>query len=219
MLTSQEITNRLKIKMGESHYNDLSNVIEQEFNKLIAKEITDNDIWDKLYYKYAYPQIKQHGHKVEIKTRKITLDCSSDISIFKFNSDFGKSLQQKLKNTDPNFNKLEFVERYQKTVELGIIQKKLCQIDHYSLWINGNIYHWGPGQNWRMYGTEETNKESVNEWSKTIEYNDIYFTLYTQSELNKYCDDWKIKNKFSYDNSHSFIKNIVSHMGLLDFSL
>jgi len=218
MLTTQKITDILKIKMGETRYSELSDSIETEFNKLINNEDVSNDIWDSLYYKYAYPQIRQYGYKTEIKTRNIILELEN-VLLFKYTSNTSKLLQEILRHDNPNFDELEFEDKYKQIVDLGISKNILARLTHYSLWVNNSIYHWGPGENWRMYGEEESNKEAANEWVKSEEFNNVYFTLCTKDELNPYCDEWKKNNVYGSDvNSYTFIKELIHSMDLVDLA-
>ena len=141
------------------------------------------------------------------------------MSVFKYNSELGKKLQEELGKKDSNFENLEYEERLKLTVRLGSHYGLIIETDHYSVWVAGKIYHWGPGEKWRMYGIEESNKEVTNEWKKTEKYNGTYFTLYEHEEIKKFCDDWNSKNSFkSVDSSIKFIESLVDYMDLLEFS-
>lgn len=201
-------------------YDILTNDIEKEFNKLLEENNTENHIWNNLYNKFAYPQIRQYGSKVEIKTRKITINLKEN-NIFKYNSDLGKELQSYLLTKNPNFNNLEYEDKLKDIISIGVKKNLLLTIEHYSLWINNRIYHWGPGNNWRMYGDSETDKEITNDWINSKEYGIVYFTLYHHDEIQQFCEEWNKKNKYDYKNNNcrNFVNELINYMGLLDFSL
>lgn len=218
MLTTQDIIKRLQKKMGEEQYAKLLKLIEADFNDLIAKDKNDSDALNSLYKKYVYPQIRQHGYKTLIKTRKIVYQ-PSDMKIFKYNSELGTQLKQELKETEhSNLDDLEYEDRFKLIVKLGVQKQVLIETLHYSLWMNGKIYHWGINSK-RMYGDDETDREITNDWITSEEYDKIYFTLYSHDDLQKFCDEWEKQHKFEKeDDSKYFIKELITYMGLLEFS-
>jgi hypothetical protein len=219
MLTTQDIIERLHKKMGDGQYQNLIESIEEEFNELMKNNENDLTALDTLYYKHVFPHVRQQGYKTEIKTRKIVYE-KKDMSIFKYNSELGQKLQGEMINTYSNFEDLEYEERLKLVIQLGYRYDLIVETNHYSMWVAGKIYHWGPGERWRMYGFEESNKEVTNEWNKSEKYNGIYFTLYEHNELKKFCDEWNTKNNFdSMDSSSKFIDSLVDYMDLLEFSL
>lgn len=218
MLTTNDIITRLHQKMGDKLYDELIAAIDSEFSELKLKETNTSNSLNGLYHKYVYPQIRQYGFKTQVKTRKIVYELGDEIGLFKYNSNVGKQIQEELKESNDSFDDLEYEERYNLVVKHGTEKGLLKEKDHLSMWVNNHIYHWGPGEKWRMYGENEINREITNDWKISEEFKGVYFTLYTHEELQGFCDDWK-KNKFNdIDDSFKFVKALVGHMGLEEFS-
>ena len=217
MLTSHEIASRLKNKMGELKYNDLFKSIETELEQVTLNDENNFSIFNQLYAKHIYPHIRQNGMKIEIKERPIIVD--SENNIFKFSSDFGQKLHAEFISNYPEMENKEYEDRYQSFIEYGVLTGNLRKIQHKSLWANNNIYHWGLIKS-RMYGPDETDKEIVNDWKLSSKYNKTYFTMYTQDEIKKFCDEWQKKYTIQHDgiNCDSFIDEIVNYMSLTEFS-
>jgi len=218
MLTTQDIIERLQKKMGHSQYQILITTIENEFNELMKSNENDLTALDKLYHKHVFPHVRQQGYKTEIKTKQIIYE-TKNMSIFKYNSDLGLKLQQEIRNKDHQFDRLEYEDKLRLVIELGTHYGLIVETKHYSMWVANKIYHWGPGERWRMYGAEETDKEITNEWDKSEKYNGIYFTLYEHGELKTFCDEWNNKNVYdSVDSSIKFVEALINHIDLLEFS-
>ena len=90
---------------------------------------------------------------------------------------------------------------------------------HYSLWLNGKVYHWGNRENgWKMYGDDESDREITREWKSDEKFNGIYFTMYTYDDLNTFCDLWASQNEFKNPNdSLKFIEALAKYMELKAF--
>ena len=216
MLTTNDIITRLNEHMGEAMYNELITSIDNSFKKLQLNDTNSSTTLNDLYTTFVYPKIRQYGLKTEVKVRKIVYQLDT-MSVFKFNSELGKQLQEELKKTITSFDDKEYEEKYGLVINLGTEKGLLIQKDHYGLWVKGRIYHWGPDK-WRMYGYNETDKEITNEWTTSERYSKIYFTLFKHEELEKYCDDWKQKKFQNPDDSCKFIEELINYMGLEDFA-
>lgn len=215
MLTTNDINIRLRTRMGESLYQELMVLINNEYEKLKENEI--DDALDKLYHQFVYPKIRQYGYKTLVKTRKIVYTLE-DMSIFKYNSETGIKIQEVLQKMHNNFSELDFEKKYELVINYGSNNKLLLETNHHGIWVDNNIYHCGIDNNWTMYGENETNKEITNEWKISEDYDKIYFTLYTHEELQDFCDNWKKNNVNKSDDSYNFVKELVNYMGLTEFA-
>lgn len=222
MLTTHTIIKRLQSKMGPDQYKKLIQTIEVELNKTALNDDNTTEMFNTLYKKYVHPQIRQHGNKVTIKTRKVIYQLN-DLNLFKYNSEQGKILQDKIRSSyepQDKFDDLDYEIKYDMVINLGIKEGLLTEVLNYSLWLNRNIYHWGKTYNgWKIYGEAESNRESTNDWSVSEKYNISYFTMYSNNDIEQYCDTWVTKNEFTdVNDGYKFITKLISYMELLEFA-
>jgi hypothetical protein len=218
MLTTNDIITRLHQKMGDKLYDDLIILIDKEFSDLKMGESNATNSLNELYHKYVYPQIRQYGFKTHVKSRKIVYELGKELLLFKYTSDIGKQIQEEIKESNDNFEELEYEERFNMVIKYGTEKGFLIEKTHLSVWVGNNIYHWGPGEKWKMYGDSEINREITNDWIISKDFEGVYFTLYTHEELQTFCDNWK-KNKFNdVADSFKFVKALVGYMGLEEFA-
>ena len=122
-------------------------------------------------------------------------------------------IEKKIKETDPSFSLDNNLEK-----AIRILKQKniLHEIDHYGVWINNNIYHWGSDfKKWTIYGENETNREIVNEWEPDKEFPNTYFTLCNIDEIKKFCDKYQ-KSQFdiNHNNSYHFRTTMIKFLGI-----
>lgn len=206
-MTTTEIVLILKDKMGIEKYQNLNKIITDEFQNNDNDEL-DNQNLNNIFFKYIYPQIRQYGIKIEIKTRQIILD--NNFNQFKLNNPLFKKILIKL-NLDDN---IPFENKFNKIVEYGIENKLLHKIEHYSLWANGKIFHWFPKKS-NMYGEDETNKEITNDWKLSSNWNEIYFTLYKIKDIEEFSDKWKKEKEYNLNfNSKDYVDSLFKYLDL-----
>lgn len=225
MLTTTEIADRLYAKMGQAKYDELIQTIETEFQKMPEEP----EMLEKLYYKFAFPQIRQYGNKVEIKKRFPILD--NNLQKVTSQSPAWLKIEAEL-NRQPGFKDLPYDIRYEKIVSEGESRCLWGRVFHYSLWMNNQIYHWLPTAK-AMYGPEETDKEIVNDWEPATAFGNgkVYFTMYEPEELQEFCDNWGKTVKYNLEASltgefdpneggsgYHMVKSLVDHMGILEYN-
>jgi hypothetical protein len=224
----------------EHKINRLSKLMNESQNREMLSQIKDfmNHNGDLSNFNYhdienmiLYPKIRQYGLKIEIKYRKLLVinidskqkrktprgNTDKNNTIFRFSrflkETMLKKIELKIKETDPTFSLNSNLDKTMKyLIQTGI----LTEIDHYSVWINNNIYHWGPDyKQWIIYGEDETSREIVNEWEKDNEYPNTYFTLRTLEEINGFCDKYK-NTKYDYynNNSNNFKELFIKYLGI-----
>ena len=180
---------RLQTLIGENAMKELDEII-----KNVLKENPQMDKKE-LNKQYVFPKIRQHGLQVQIKKRLLrTIQFQKDgqKKIYTFNhhlkNTLFKSIEKKIKNKKPEF---EVDEHCTEIIEYLYSRNALVDIEHYSVWVNKKIYHWGPSNIWVMYGESETNREITNEWEIDSEFDHLAFTLRTSNEIEKFCDNFK----------------------------
>lgn len=170
---------RLRKKLNKFQYYDLMMKITN------AESQGASDIYEKL----ILPKIRQHGSKVVLKYSNRYYDINN--KPFKLNNEVGKKLCESIND------ELDYEERFEQALTLGLKNKMIKKVKEYSLWINGSIYHLSDV----MYGVNETNKEICNEWKPLpIQFDEkkvnIHFTMRTPDECKKFCNEWNnCKNK------------------------
>jgi hypothetical protein len=152
---------------------------------------------------FLYPKIRQYGMKVEIKKRMMQV-IMVDNKVYRFAYQIKKVLlnqiEKKIKEKDSTFSLSMNIEKAIKYLKQKNI---IIEIDHYSVWIDNMVYHWGSDyKEWTITGEEETTREIVNEWEADPEYPNVYFTLRTKKEIEDFCDYYK-KTKFDLINNNS----------------
>lgn len=219
-LTTNEIIERIKNKMGDSPYSDLINLIAKENTKIALERDCNTNVQNELYFKFVYPKIRQYGSKIQIKTRNVAYQVS-DMTMFKYNSSLGQQLQLDIKKENADFDDKEYDEKLDMVIKLGTKLGLLSCALHYSLWMNNQIYHWGNKSTgkWNMYGPDETDREITNIWEASKKYDSIYFTMQTNEDLNKFCVEWEKNNLFKTpEDSERFIDELVNELELLKYN-
>jgi len=188
---------RLKDFMTESETHQLNSKIVEYVKQNQNSNYADIDTL------FLYPKIRQYGMKVEIKKRLMQV-IVVDNKVYRFAYQIKKVLlnqiEKKIKEKDSTFSLSMNIEKAIKYLKQKNI---IMEIDHYSVWIDNMIYHWGSDyKEWTIYGEEETNREIVNEWDADIEYPDIYFTLRKKKEIEDFCNFYK-KTKFDLNENNS----------------
>ncbi len=159
---------RLKDFMTESETHQLNSKIVEYVKENQNSNYADIDTL------FLYPKIRQYGMKVEIKKRSMQV-IMVDNKVYRFAYQIKKVLlnqiEKKIKEKDSSFSLSMNIEKAIKYLKQKNI---IMEIDHYSVWIDNMIYHWGSDyKDWTIYGEEETNREIVNEWDADIEYPNI----------------------------------------------
>lgn len=188
---------RLKDFMSESETQQLNNKIIEYMNK------NNNSNYVDISSLFLYPKIRQYGIKVEVKKRMMQV-IMVDNKVYRFAYQIKKALlnqiEKKIKEKDSTFSLSTNIEKAIKYLKQKNI---IMEIDHYSVWIDNMVYHWGSDyKDWCIYGEEETNREIVNEWESDLEYPNIYFTLRTKKEIEDFCNLYK-KTKFDMNENNS----------------
>ena len=204
---------RLKELMGNDAIQDLNSLVTKALDE-------DPDINQKnLYRKYLFPKIRQFGFKVQVKKRKlpvIQFVRNGQRKVYAFTyplkSTLLKSIEKKVQEKKEDFT----IEGHMSEIVKYLYSKNaLIDLDHYSLWINNQVYHWGPGLNWTIFGSHETDREITNEWELDPESETVYFTLRTKEEIEKFCSKFQEK---SFDaetyNSLTFKDELSKFLGL-----
>ena len=90
------------------------------------------------------------------------------------------------------------------------------EIEHYGVWINNNVYHWGSDyKSWSIYGEKETNREIANEWEVDEEHPKTYFTIRSIAEIENFCDKYqKTKYDLEKNNSYHFKTKLLNFLGI-----
>ncbi len=195
---------KLKSLMDENAIKELKNQI----NKYINFDDNSNDNYKKIDNLFLYPKIRQYGLKVEVKKRKmlvIMIKKDNKEMYYKFSFNIKSLLlnhiETKIKEKESSFS---IENNLEKTIKLLKQKGILTEIDHYGVWINNNIYHWGSDiKKWNIYGENETNREIVNDWEPDLEYPNTYFTLRNISEIEEFCNKYQ-KTKFDINNNNSY---------------
>ncbi len=188
---------RLKDFMSESEAQQLNSKIIEYVKQNENSNYADIDTL------FLYPKIRQYGMKVEIKKRMMQV-IMVDNKVYRFAYQIKKALldqiEKKIKEKDITFSLSTNIEKALKYLKQKNI---IMEIDHYSVWINNMVYHWGSDyKEWSIYGEEETNREIVNEWDADDEYPNVYFTLRTKKEIEDFCNLYK-KTKFDLNDNNS----------------
>jgi hypothetical protein len=189
---------RLKDFMSESETQQLNSKITEYISQNSNSNYADIDTL------FLYPKIRQYGMKVEIKKRVMQV-IVIEKKVYRFAHQIKQILlnqiEKKIKEKDENFSLSTNMEKALKYLKQRNIIK---EIDHYSVWIDNMVYHWGSDyKDWKIYGVEETNREIVNEWDNDIEYPNVYFTLRTKEEIEEFSNLYK-KIKFDLNNNNSY---------------
>lgn len=199
---------RLKEYMTESE--------TQQLNQKIAEYMSQNNNsnYADISSLFLYPKIRQYGMKVEVKKRIMQV-IMVDNKVYRFAFKIKKALlnqiEKKIKEKDPSFSLSVNMEKAIKYLKQRNI---IMEIDHYSVWIDNMVYHWGSDyKEWTITGEDETNREIVNEWDADPEYPNVYFTLRTKKELEEFCSLYK-KTKFDMNtnNSDHFKKTMIKFL-------
>ncbi len=208
---------KLKTLMDENAIRELKNQI----NKYVSLDNNnDNDNYKKIDNLFLYPKIRQYGLKVEIKQRKmLVMMIKKDNKELYYRFSFNiknlllNYIENKIKEKEPGFS---IDNNLEKTLKLLKQKGILTEINHYSIWINNNIYHWGSDiKKWNIYGENETNREVVNDWEPDLEYPNTYFTLRTISEIEAFCNKYqKTQFDINYNNSHHFRTSMIKFLGI-----
>jgi hypothetical protein len=201
---------RLKDFMTESETHQLNSKIVEYVKQNQNSNYADIDTL------FLYPKIRQYGMKVEIKKRMMQV-IVVDNKVYRFAYQIKKVLlnqiEKKIKEKDSTFSLSMNIEKAIKYLKQKNI---IMEIDHYSVWIDNMVYHWGSDyKDWTIYGEEETNREIVNEWDADIEYPNIYFTLRTKKEIEDFCNLYK-KTKFDLNenNSNHFRTSMIKFLDI-----
>ena len=122
-------------------------------------------------------------------------------------------IENKIKEKDPDFSLNNNLE---KAIRILKQKKILHEIDHYGVWINNNIYHWGSDlKKWTMYSENETNREIVNEWVPDEEYSNVYFTLRNINEIEQFCNKYQeTQFDLNENNSYHFRTIMIKFLGI-----
>lgn len=209
---ASEKFNRLKELMGQDAFKDLETI----FTKEVAKPSQN---LNELRQKYIFPKIRHYGSKVLFKQRKLKVlifNKNDQQYIVPFNhkikSILLREIEQKIKLKYPNFN---INNRIMEVLDYLKNKGSIADIDHYSVWINNQIYHFGPGKSWRIYGSEETDREIVNdEWTTYDQYPNIYFTLKNKEEIEQFVKEYPKKYDNQDNNSLTFIEKLYQFLDL-----
>uniref|UniRef100_A0A6C0E9L5 Uncharacterized protein n=1 Tax=viral metagenome TaxID=1070528 RepID=A0A6C0E9L5_9ZZZZ len=204
---------RLQKKMGKEPMKELDQIISSVLNK--------NPSIDKkeLNKQYLLPKIRQHGLQVQVKKRLlrvIQFKKDDKLRMYSFNhhlkNDLFKLIGDKLKHRKPAF---EVDDHHDEIIQYLYSRGSLRDLEHYSVWVDKQIYHWGPSDKWVMYGDSETNREITNEWDLDLECPSLSFTLRTHDEIKTFCENFKT-NPFNIDekNSKTFKNELVNFLDL-----
>lgn len=185
----------------------------------IKKEADTNSDHQYLFDKFVYPKIRQYGLKVEIKIIPMIITNQKNPKQYKVDRNIVLDLLPKIikkEKLDVNPEAMEYEDKVNLVVDYLLKVGKIAKINHYSLWINNQVYHWGLGDNWRIYGAEETDREITKNWKRDTQNDQVYFSLRTFDEINQWVSEWKDHHYFDLEkcNSQTFVKELVAFLHL-----
>lgn len=185
----------------------------------IKKEADSQASNQELFDKFIYPKIRQYGLKVEIKIRPMTITNHKNPEQYKVDRELVYKLVPKIiedENLDLEYETMEYEDKVALLIDYLLKAGQIAEIKHYSLWINNQVYHWGIGDNWRVYGLEETDREITKNWTRDAQNNEVYFSLRTFDEINQWVSEWKESHRFDLENcnSQTFVKELVVFLNL-----
>jgi len=201
-MNATEKIQRLRKLMGDQNIQELNDTISKILEE--DPEINKKD----LNKRFIFPKIRQHGFKVQVKKRQLpTIHFNKDgiKRVYAFThplkSILLKSIEKKIQEKKTDFS----IDGHMIEIIKYLYSKgALVDLDHYSVWINNQVYHWGPGTSWTVHGPNETDREIANEWSVEADpdFGQVAFTLRTKPEIDAFCQEFQNK-KFDLENTNS----------------
>lgn len=211
VMTKEEFCQRLQNRMHPEAFQEMRSQLTYEW---------DNSPFEhqkrELFGKIIEPKVKQVGMKFVVKQRPMFLDPE------------GNCMRITPKMTDEVIEEMaeamsfgDWEEKHDYVAGLYIAKGLAKRIHHAGIFVNGQIYHYGKAQPWRMYGLDETNKEACNDkWRTHSDLDKTFYTLRTHDEIQAFCDRWDKNGKYNIAtyNCQHFMEALFKFLVVCDFN-